>query len=89
MTVTRTTGEGDLAQPNVYFQLPRPTVDRKIEVLMECFPSQHSRQWFDQDLFATSARICGHPLICARRLVDGRRLLEPRDFTRYEGIGRA
>lgn len=51
--------EGDLAHPNVYFQLPRPTVDRKIEVLMECFPSQRARQWFDRDLFLGHMRLRG------------------------------
>jgi LmbE family N-acetylglucosaminyl deacetylase len=51
--------EGDLAHPNVFFPLAEPVVDRKVSVLMECFPSQRSRQWFDADLFRGHMRLRG------------------------------
>ncbi|HEY4215096.1 MAG TPA: PIG-L deacetylase family protein [Steroidobacteraceae bacterium] len=51
--------EGDLAHPNVFVPLTAPVVDRKVSVLMECFPSQHSRQWFDPDLFRGHLRLRG------------------------------
>ncbi len=51
--------EGDLAQPGVYFPLPAAAVDRKIETLMECFPSQRPRQWFDAELFRGHLRLRG------------------------------
>jgi LmbE family N-acetylglucosaminyl deacetylase len=51
--------EGDLAHPNVYVPLSGMTTDRKIDVLMECFPSQRSRQWFDRDLFLGLLRLRG------------------------------
>jgi LmbE family N-acetylglucosaminyl deacetylase len=51
--------EGDLAHPNVYFPLSPSTVERKIDVLMRCFPSQLSRTWFDEDLFRGHMRLRG------------------------------
>jgi LmbE family N-acetylglucosaminyl deacetylase len=51
--------EGDLAHPNAYFPLSSSTLERKVSVLMECFPSQRSRQWFDSDLFLGHMRVRG------------------------------
>jgi LmbE family N-acetylglucosaminyl deacetylase len=51
--------EGDLAQPNVYVPLSNATVDRKINMLEECFPSQRSRSWFSADVFRGLMRIRG------------------------------
>ncbi len=51
--------EGDLAHPGVYVPLSEATLDRKIAALMECFPSQRSRTWFDADLFKGHMRVRG------------------------------
>jgi len=51
--------EGDLAQPNLFVPLSARDVDRKSEMLMECFPSQHSRSWFTPDTFRALARLRG------------------------------
>jgi LmbE family N-acetylglucosaminyl deacetylase len=51
--------EGDLAQPGVYCPLPEATVELKIGTLLECFPSQRGRQWFDADLFRGHLRLRG------------------------------
>jgi LmbE family N-acetylglucosaminyl deacetylase len=51
--------EGDLAHPNVYVPIAEDHLARKIEMLMECFPSQRSRQWFDADLFRGHLRLRG------------------------------
>jgi LmbE family N-acetylglucosaminyl deacetylase len=51
--------EGDLAHPNVYFPLAPETVELKVKTLMECFPSQRNRQWFDADLFRGQMRVRG------------------------------
>ena len=51
--------EGDLCTPNVYVPLTREEIDAKIDVLMECFPSQHSRRWFTPDTFRGIARVRG------------------------------
>ena len=51
--------EGDLAHPGVYCPLSAATVDLKVETLLECFPSQRGRQWFDADLFRGHLRLRG------------------------------
>jgi LmbE family N-acetylglucosaminyl deacetylase len=51
--------EGDLAHPNVFVPLSSAVVDRKVNTLMQCFPSQHSRTWFDPDLFRGHLRLRG------------------------------
>jgi LmbE family N-acetylglucosaminyl deacetylase len=51
--------EGDLAHPNVYVPLSEQVIARKVDTLIECFPSQHSRQWFDRDLFLGHLRMRG------------------------------
>jgi LmbE family N-acetylglucosaminyl deacetylase len=51
--------EGDLGQPNVYVPLARANMDLKVSTLMDSFPSQHSRTWFDPDLFKGHMRLRG------------------------------
>ena len=45
--------------PNVYVELTRSEVERKCEILMDCFPSQHARSWFSASTFEALARIRG------------------------------
>ncbi len=51
--------EGDLRTPNVYVPFDAATMQAKIDWLNEAFPSQHSRQWFDDELFRGLCRIRG------------------------------
>jgi LmbE family N-acetylglucosaminyl deacetylase len=51
--------EGDLGQPGLYVPLAREVVDRKVEALVECFPSQRHRTWFTADLFLAHLRLRG------------------------------
>jgi len=51
--------EGDLAHPNVFMPLSAGVAERKVEMLMDCFPSQHNRTWFDRDLFFGHMRLRG------------------------------
>jgi LmbE family N-acetylglucosaminyl deacetylase len=57
--------EGDLGQPNVFVPLGPEELDRKVQCLMECFPSQQSHPWFSADAFRALARLrgieCGAP----------------------------
>ena len=55
--------DGDLGQPNAYCQLNRAQVDRKIGLLLECFESQCSKHWFDEETFLALLRLRG--LECA------------------------
>lgn len=51
--------EGDLQHPGVYMPLSADIVEDKVSMLLECFPSQRSRQWFDADLFRGQMRLRG------------------------------
>jgi hypothetical protein len=51
--------EGDLGQPNVFVSLDAEIVEQKIEILMKCFPSQASLQWFDEETFRANLRFRG------------------------------
>ena len=51
--------DGDLRTPNVYFPLTRADIDRKCQILLDCFPSQRTRQWFTGETFQALARIRG------------------------------
>ena len=51
--------EGDLGHPNVFVPLETSVLDRKVDALLECFPSQHKRRWFTEDTFRAMARLRG------------------------------
>lgn len=51
--------DGDLGVPNVFVPFSRADIERKCEVLMECFPSQRARAWFTPDTFLGLARLRG------------------------------
>jgi LmbE family N-acetylglucosaminyl deacetylase len=51
--------DGDLATPNLYVTLGANTVERKVELLLEHFPSQRSKRWFDADTFKGLMRLRG------------------------------
>ena len=51
--------DGDLGVPNVYVPLTREQMRQKCDMLLECFPSQHPRQWFTRDTFEAIARLRG------------------------------
>lgn len=51
--------DGDLGNPSVFVPLSRETLDRKIEVLQTCYPSQETKRWFDPEVFRSLCRIRG------------------------------
>jgi LmbE family N-acetylglucosaminyl deacetylase len=51
--------DGDMGAPNVFVPLSRADIERKCEVLMECFPSQRTRAWFTPETFLGLARLRG------------------------------
>lgn len=51
--------DGDLGRPNCYAPIPAELCDRKVRLLMECFGTQRSRQWFTEDTFRAMLRIRG------------------------------
>ena len=51
--------DGGLATPNVYVPLDRDVVDRKADVLMQCYGSQRSKHWFTPETFLAMSRVRG------------------------------
>ena len=51
--------EGDLGQPNFFVPVTSADLSLKVDVLLECFASQHDRRWFTAETFRGLARIRG------------------------------
>jgi len=51
--------DGDLGRPNVYVPLARTVCDAKVQLLMDGFATQRSRQWFTEDTFYSLLRLRG------------------------------
>ena len=51
--------DGDLGRPNTYFPLTDEIARRKVELLDKCYPSQHGRDWWDEETFLALARMRG------------------------------
>jgi LmbE family N-acetylglucosaminyl deacetylase len=51
--------EGDLGQPNVFVPVSREIAQRKVDLLMAQFPSQHGRYWFTPETFWAMLRLRG------------------------------
>jgi LmbE family N-acetylglucosaminyl deacetylase len=51
--------EGDLGHPNVFVPFGRELAQRKVQILQDCFVSQHTRAWFTPDLFEGLMRLRG------------------------------
>jgi LmbE family N-acetylglucosaminyl deacetylase len=51
--------EGDWACPNVYVPLSETAVELKLRTLVDEFPSQAPKAWFDEDLFRGVMRVRG------------------------------
>ncbi len=51
--------DGDLGRPNIHVPLTDAQLDRKVDALIESFPTQRDREWFDPDTFRGLARLRG------------------------------
>lgn len=51
--------DGDLGAPNMFMPLSEDHWRRKISTLMECFPSQKDKHWFEPQTFAALMRLRG------------------------------
>src|SRR6185312_15698057 len=51
--------DGDIGRPNLYVPLDETLANRKLDMLMDCFPSQRERRWFTRDLFQGVMRLRG------------------------------
>jgi LmbE family N-acetylglucosaminyl deacetylase len=51
--------DGDFGRPDVYYPLTEPAARRKVELLHKAYPSQHGRDWWDDEVFLGLARLRG------------------------------
>jgi len=51
--------DGDLGQPNVFVPLDTETSQKKVHHIIEAFPSQRSKRWFDESTFLSLMRLRG------------------------------
>jgi LmbE family N-acetylglucosaminyl deacetylase len=51
--------DGDLGSPNLFVGLEQDVVEKKIRHLMECFPTQRDKRWFDEETFRGLLRLRG------------------------------
>ena len=51
--------DGDLGRPSLYVPLSEGDVRHKAELLHKCYPSQHGRDWWDDEVFLGLARLRG------------------------------
>jgi len=63
--------EGDLGQPNVYVPLEEPVCRRKIDSLLNAFPTQQTKPWFSADTFWALLRIRGLECHSPSRFAEG------------------
>jgi LmbE family N-acetylglucosaminyl deacetylase len=63
--------DGDLGTPNVLVTLDAETAARKVDGILEHFPSQAHRAWFDADTFRAVLRLRGMEANAAERFAEG------------------
>jgi len=51
--------DGDLGQPSVFIPLEADICHKKVRNLMEAFPSQRAKRWFDESTFMALLRLRG------------------------------
>jgi len=62
--------DGDLGAPNFFSPLPAVTLEKKIALLLEHFPTQAGKPWFTADLFRALARIRGMECVAPDDLAE-------------------
>jgi LmbE family N-acetylglucosaminyl deacetylase len=63
--------DADLTTPNVYVPLSQEHARRKIDLLLEHFPSQRGKHWFTDDLFGSLMRLRGMEANSPTGLAEG------------------
>jgi LmbE family N-acetylglucosaminyl deacetylase len=51
--------DGDLGSPNLFVEVDDAACDEKVRRILQCFPSQQSRTWFDDATFRALMRLRG------------------------------
>ena len=76
--------DGDIGRPSMYVPLPAHVMQRKVELLHKCFPSQRGHDWWDDEVFLGLARLRG--MECRARYAEAftctKSMIVPAAFTR-------
>jgi len=51
--------DGDMGRPNLFVPLERTVYERKIDLLLDAFESQHAKRWFNSETFLGLMRLRG------------------------------
>jgi LmbE family N-acetylglucosaminyl deacetylase len=51
--------DGDLGRPNLFVPLEKETYQQKVRYLIDSFPTQRSKRWFEQETFLALMRLRG------------------------------
>ena len=51
--------DGDFGCPNVFVSLSDSTCRKKAKGIIDCYPSQKGKHWFDEEIFVSLARLRG------------------------------
>jgi LmbE family N-acetylglucosaminyl deacetylase len=51
--------DGDLGRPMVFMPLEREMCEKKVRYIVDAFPSQHTKRWFEESTFMALMRIRG------------------------------
>ncbi len=62
--------DGDLGRPNAYVPLSAAVTEEKIGLLLEHFPSQAEKPWFDADTFRGLMRLRGMEALATERYAE-------------------
>jgi LmbE family N-acetylglucosaminyl deacetylase len=63
--------DGDLGSPNLFVVLDDATARRKVDGIIDHFPSQRRRAWFDADTFRALLRLRGMEANASSRFAEG------------------
>jgi LmbE family N-acetylglucosaminyl deacetylase len=63
--------DGDLGSPNVFVELDDAIARRKVDGILDYFPSQRRRAWFDADTFRALLRLRGMEANAPSRFAEG------------------
>jgi LmbE family N-acetylglucosaminyl deacetylase len=62
--------DGDFGAPNVFSYLPKATVERKIDFILQHFASQGGKHWLTRDLLRAVTRIRGMESVAPDQLAE-------------------
>ena len=51
--------DGDFGSPNFFVHLSRGTIEKKAELILKSFPTQHKKAWFTRETFLSLANLRG------------------------------